>query len=172
MRLVAQARTLYVGLLAVGTDDAAAVRIAARLALDCMPPVRRKLLGALLSPERANISELARRTGSHRHVVERTLEDLELLSSRASSAATPRTAGATGGCTSATPGSRATRSRGWHGGRTIPPPPSRERAHARVTHRQPSDDVVERLAEAFDATSSTRTMTRSGTSDERPTRRR
>src|SRR5262249_49146206 len=60
MRLAVQARTLFVGLLAVGISDRRARRIASRLLLDCIPPVRRKLLDALSRTARANISGLAR----------------------------------------------------------------------------------------------------------------
>jgi hypothetical protein len=78
MRLVGQARALYVGVLALGVPDAVAQRVACRLALDGMPPVRRKVLAKLVEGV-ANTTKLARDTGSHHHVTTRALEDLAVL---------------------------------------------------------------------------------------------
>jgi hypothetical protein len=78
-RLVAQLVLLARGLLALGLEEAAAVALCRRAALDSMPAVRRGLLQVLADAEEVTVSEAARRVGCHRHVARLALEELAAI---------------------------------------------------------------------------------------------
>jgi hypothetical protein len=78
-RLVAQLVLLARGLLALGLQEAAAVALCRRAALDSMPAVRRGLLQVLADAEEVTVSEAARRVGCHRHVARMALEELSAI---------------------------------------------------------------------------------------------
>lgn len=78
-RVVRQLGALTRSLVALGVDTAVAVGIARRCALDTIPRARAVVLDALADGEPLTVAETARRTGLHRHVARRALEDMQVV---------------------------------------------------------------------------------------------
>ncbi len=78
-RLVHQLEALARSLKALGEPDEFAVAICRKCALDTIPRPRMAVLAELSLGEELTIAELHRRTGLHKHVVRRTVEDLQVI---------------------------------------------------------------------------------------------
>jgi IclR-like helix-turn-helix domain-containing protein len=79
-RLAGQLTQLALGLVALGLDETAALRLCRRAALDSMPEVRRRVLDQLATSDRElTVTEVANGASCHRAVARRTLEDLHAI---------------------------------------------------------------------------------------------
>jgi hypothetical protein len=78
-RLTLQLTTLARCLLALGLDQESALSLCWRAALSSMPDIRRRVLTELAGGEELTVSEIARRTGAHRHPTRFALEELEVI---------------------------------------------------------------------------------------------
>lgn len=78
-RLVHQLEALAKSLKALGEPDEFAVAICRQCALDTIPRPRMAVLEALSLGEELTVSEIHRRTGLHRVVAKRALEDLQVV---------------------------------------------------------------------------------------------
>lgn len=78
-RLVHQLTALARSLVALGESEQSAVAICRQCALDTIPRPRLRVLEELALGEELTVSELHRRTGLHRVVVKRSLEDLQVV---------------------------------------------------------------------------------------------
>jgi hypothetical protein len=78
-RLTNQLMTLARGLRALGLDEPSTLALCRRTAVDSMPAARRRVLDELAQGDRLAVTEVARRTGLHRHVARYTLEDLAAI---------------------------------------------------------------------------------------------
>ena len=78
-RLVHQLEALARSLKALGEPDEFAIAICRKCALDTIPRPRMAVLAQLSLGEPLTVAELHRRTGLHKHVVRRTVEDLQVI---------------------------------------------------------------------------------------------
>jgi hypothetical protein len=78
-RVLRQLRGLARGALALGLEPEDVAHLVRRVALDSMPAARRCVLGALADGEPLSTSKVAARSGAHRHVARRHLEELEVI---------------------------------------------------------------------------------------------
>jgi hypothetical protein len=78
-RLAKQLATYLIALEAVGADQDTAWRIVAKVAMDCLPSLRRQLLGYLFKEGTKKSADCQEATGAPKISVDRTLEDLALL---------------------------------------------------------------------------------------------
>ena len=78
-RLVHQLEALARSLKALGEPNEFAIAICRKCALDTIPRPRMAVLAQLSLGEPLTVAELHRRTGLHKHVVRRTVEDLQVI---------------------------------------------------------------------------------------------
>ena len=78
-RVTGQIVALAKSLLALGVPRNEALALAGQCALDTVPQARLAILQQLAGGELLTVSEVRRRTGLHRHVARRALEDMEVV---------------------------------------------------------------------------------------------
>lgn len=78
-RVTLQLTALLRCLLALGLDEAPALRLCERAGLSSMPDIRRRVLAELAHGEELSVSDLARRCRAHRHPVRFALEELQTV---------------------------------------------------------------------------------------------
>lgn len=78
-RITGQVVALAKSLLAIGVPRRQALVLAGRAALDTVPQARLACLYQLANGEPLTVSEIRRRTGLHRHVARRALEEMEVV---------------------------------------------------------------------------------------------
>lgn len=78
-RITSQIVALAKSLVALGETTESAVELARKAALDTVPQARLKLLELLADGEELTAAEAGRRTGIHRHVARRALEEMEVV---------------------------------------------------------------------------------------------